>query len=583
MEFLTSTILNNDTNSVYKCIIDTIRYSIALKKIFFTDSKIYHIENKENITDFSQRSSKTYKIHCNESQSIFKSVENLVEYINEKNNTLFTLIPNDIDIIKYNTGDFFNRHSDFVPIKMRYVSYYTLLFCIDANCVGGETSLYLDKDTTIDFSETITPGQWLLFQNEIEHCGKKVLSGHKIILKANIAHINFSYYSFNNQFDKLVNSKNEIISDFLSKSENILPMNNLSDYISYRNCFKECTNVVPFQFFKCNELIDGFDIYYVNTTVKKYIQPVKTNTDLFKFLGTGNLFDSFANQDLLKQELDNDEYIPDPNLEKNISFFREKGIQWFNIGDQCPIIYFTYKNKTDNNNDNDESECIKKINEYKNKIEEIQRSIDDNDKHQIEKYTDLLNRINQLHEGHDYNGNDDDETHEEYQLKHYTDMLNKIKEKHLTYENEFGIHITNAQTKIEELTHNNDNINEIDRAISLMMCFFWINTLTFLDEDGYRIIDIADNIENLNDQIVEKIDENLKKIHEKELNAFGLEKLPDCKIKNVQKKFTPDLIKKIINSFYSETINYSEGGLHFCNETDYSVIEAEIYFGFVNF
>ncbi|XWV26484.1 hypothetical protein QJ857_gp0585 [Tupanvirus soda lake] len=333
MNFITSSHLDCQ-NPIYKEIVNSIACSVQLKNLDFSTSKLYHKDLKENIIDGSQRSSKTHKIYYDENTKIiFQSVEKLIEHINEKQKTLFSLIPNDIDIIKYENGDFFNKHSDFVPIKNKYITYYTLLFCLDANCVGGQTSIYLDDSNSIDFDETIIPNDWLLFMNEIEHAGKTVESGHKIILKANVVHINLSNVLFNHEFDKLVTAKNDIIEKFVLKSGNILPVYNLADYIFYRNCFKDDSTVVPLQFIEVNtvNVYPNIEIQNVNGFVNKNNNTVQASSKII----------------------------------------------WFNIGDCCPIISFEMEdedNDDEKSNQNRVNECFKSVIKNKN-LNEIERSI----------------------------------------------------------------------------------------------------------------------------------------------------------------------------------------------------------------
>jgi hypothetical protein len=580
MNFLTSAFVNN--NDVYKCIIEMLQCSVPLKNINFEESKIYDIKHKENIIDISHRSSKVHKIYYNQSQGIFKSIEKLIDMINEKKQTLFTLIPNDIDIVKYETGDFFNRHSDFVPIKTKYLSYYTMLFCIDANCIGGETSLFLDGENRIDFSETVTPNEWLLFRNEIEHCGNQVISGHKIILKANIVHTDLSNCLFNPQFDKLISAKNEVITDFMSKSGNILPIHSLTDYIFYRNCFKDCENVVPFQFLKCNDLSDSFKIHFAVTKSKGK---------------NGKESDNFGD------DLDNSDG-PDPN---SYSINTKDNIKWFNIGNLFPIIYLTYE--TDNNDEDkgedDEKDLSNKIIEIKRKIKEIEDEINES--------TSLKNGFFDYDDDDDDDSDDDDDDSDDddddsddscddngvpknkkngVTVKEKKIQINLLKKRadaliekmdDLNKKRTEDDIINNIDNKIKDLIHNNNDINEIARAISIMIYFFWINAIKCKDDNDDKIIDFYGKKEELqvNNLIAKKVEENLRKIHEKELEAFGLEKLPDHKIGNAKKMFTNDFIDKIIKKFDDGIINYHQGGAHFCNECVYDEIKAEINFGFV--
>ncbi len=76
-----------------------------------------------------------------------------------------------------------------------------------------------------------------VIQNDIEHESSKIISGYKIIFKVNVIGINFNNYC-SPQFDKLFYARNDIINNFISSSNNILPIYTLSEYLFYRNCLK---------------------------------------------------------------------------------------------------------------------------------------------------------------------------------------------------------------------------------------------------------------------------------------------------------------------------------------------------------
>lgn len=167
-----------------------IQLCVHTEKLLFQKSNVYSTELKNNIINDAVRSSVTHKISYKQNKAIFLAIELLIEMINTTHNTIFSVIPNDIDIIKYNEKDFFARHTDFVPIKNKYVTYYTLLFCIGANCTGREKTLYVNNDK-LKFSDPITPNDWIIFKNEIDHEGLLVESGYKIVLRANLIHVNY--------------------------------------------------------------------------------------------------------------------------------------------------------------------------------------------------------------------------------------------------------------------------------------------------------------------------------------------------------------------------------------------------------
>jgi hypothetical protein len=56
----------------------------------------------------------------------------------------YTLIKNDITYIKYDKGGFFNKHADYLSFTSNLVEEFTMILCVDANCIGGETTFYVN-------------------------------------------------------------------------------------------------------------------------------------------------------------------------------------------------------------------------------------------------------------------------------------------------------------------------------------------------------------------------------------------------------------------------------------------------------
>lgn len=335
MNFLSSSTVN--TSELLDIISQGINLSAQLKTINYEASNVYDTHEKVNVQEKSIRSSKSHKFYYQNNQTIFNCVEKLVSYINSHCGTLFTLVPNDIDVIKYDTGDYFHRHTDFVPIKSSYVGFYSLLFCLDADCVGGETCLYIDGKKK-KFNETIVRNEWLIFKNELEHEGLEIKSGHKIILKANLVHTNFSTIEYNPVFSGLVMARNQVIENFKSKKNGILPLHSLGEYVFYRKCFEHDKNIVPFQLVVTDALINCLRISEIQGLKKQGRSKSDRNATLW--LNVGNtpiiqfrpsdydmldvhprhLQDNYANKDFGDTLADD---IPknkdDPKIEKIIS------------------------------------------------------------------------------------------------------------------------------------------------------------------------------------------------------------------------------------------------------------------------
>jgi hypothetical protein len=252
MDYLSSNdiILTKPVTEIFHSVIFGIKLMISESTKLFSQSQVYNTTTKQNVTVQSIRSSKSTKIYYSDNPSLFHQVSQIVDIINSnRNDTIsFGLIPNDIDLIRYEEGDYFGRHSDFIPIQTSYFTYYTLLICLDADCEGGQTILYVDNEPK-SFDETINSGQWLLFRNDLDHEGQVVKSGHKFILKANlVCTILKPTYHLGESFDKLILSKQQEIAEFKSCHKNILRIHTLADYLFFRDYFKNDSMAIPFQY-----------------------------------------------------------------------------------------------------------------------------------------------------------------------------------------------------------------------------------------------------------------------------------------------------------------------------------------------
>lgn len=215
-------------------------------------SKVYDTVAKDNVYLHSLRSSKKVQLLGQDPKAapLFKSMQSFIDKtVNAQSHGLaFDLIPNDIDIIRYDAGDFFGRHADFVPIKSSFVEYYSLLICVDVSndLQGGETVLYLPSEPDDVCKNTVTLSGWLLFPNTVEHESLLVKQGRKIVMKANV--VTFGSSLAHPTMRLLVDTRSDIVKSFLASSGNVLPMSSLSDYLFYRKYFDGDETVVPFQF-----------------------------------------------------------------------------------------------------------------------------------------------------------------------------------------------------------------------------------------------------------------------------------------------------------------------------------------------
>jgi len=157
------------------------------------ESKIYMRNEQKEMVDTKLRKSKKFHFSDKVSfdlvkESIIPKINNIVKDIH------YDLVCDNIDIIIYEAGDFFEAHNDFVTIQSNTVKTYAFLLCLESDAVGGETIIHLTPKKSVIIKETITPGSAIVFRNEVLHEGSKVLSGHKIVMKLNI--LGIAKYSF---------------------------------------------------------------------------------------------------------------------------------------------------------------------------------------------------------------------------------------------------------------------------------------------------------------------------------------------------------------------------------------------------
>ena len=166
-------------------------------KDLWETSKVFQVQDKHNVIDPNIRKSMKVKLKTQSQSSsqpdIWSTLNNLfVSKLNKHNpNLRFHLVKDEVEMIKYEKGDFFKAHQDFVHFNSNQIKTYALIYCLnepnqDSNCEGGETQLYLSDLEKVKCEQTKTPNGLLVMRNELWHEGLEVLSGTKIILKLNL-------------------------------------------------------------------------------------------------------------------------------------------------------------------------------------------------------------------------------------------------------------------------------------------------------------------------------------------------------------------------------------------------------------
>jgi hypothetical protein len=149
----------------------------------YLESQVYVTSEKKNIIEKTVRSSK--KIEYKDEQLFNWVNTNCIQNLNT-DTYRFILIHNDITVIKYNQGDFFKKHQDFVTLHSNEFYNYTFVVCLHACEDGGETLLYDSQDTAQSFITGKKQGSILVFPKDTFHEGKMIEKGTKIILSGNL-------------------------------------------------------------------------------------------------------------------------------------------------------------------------------------------------------------------------------------------------------------------------------------------------------------------------------------------------------------------------------------------------------------
>ena len=153
----------------------------------FINSMIFNTSTKSNEHNKDIRVSKKLSVKNKESFDIVN--ETVIPELNKlfkKHRVTMQLVEDELELVKYEKGGYFKKHRDFVNYISDQMKCYALLICLQAPEDGGETKLYFTEQDTKLINETKTEGGCLVFRNELVHEGCQIVSGTKIILKANI-------------------------------------------------------------------------------------------------------------------------------------------------------------------------------------------------------------------------------------------------------------------------------------------------------------------------------------------------------------------------------------------------------------
>lgn len=150
----------------------------------FTPSVVYSVDTKEKLYDLDQRQSSFRRITTKEA---FQKAQIIIKEINKLDTVMnYNLIKSDITHIKYQEGDFFKPHQDFLGINSNLIEEYTMIICLRADCQGGETKFHINQFFSYSSSASKTPLNVVIFRKDLMHEGVKLESGYKEIATINI-------------------------------------------------------------------------------------------------------------------------------------------------------------------------------------------------------------------------------------------------------------------------------------------------------------------------------------------------------------------------------------------------------------
>jgi prolyl 4-hydroxylase len=117
--------------------------------------------------------------------NLFKKIKDIIP--NTINGMKVKKINNIFRFSKYNIDGEFKLHKDsFNQDRYGNRSAMTLNIFLNENFKGGETDFYLENKKTLRISVIPKSGRGVLFDSQQYHCGNKVLSGFKYLIRTDI-------------------------------------------------------------------------------------------------------------------------------------------------------------------------------------------------------------------------------------------------------------------------------------------------------------------------------------------------------------------------------------------------------------
>jgi len=154
----------------------------------FEQSELYVSAEEKNLVDTSLRNSKFRKFT---DAKLFDLVEPFVSHLSEEDPLLcYTLRRNDVTHIKYETGGFFGKHTDYLSVSSNLLEEFSFLVCVTPEPhvqpnQGGKTVIHMHRSSHTS-DATTTPGAGIAFRKDLEHEGTLLEVGEKHIIMLNL-------------------------------------------------------------------------------------------------------------------------------------------------------------------------------------------------------------------------------------------------------------------------------------------------------------------------------------------------------------------------------------------------------------
>lgn len=154
----------------------------------FEQSELYVAAEEKNIVDTSLRKSQFRKFT---DAKLFDLVEPFVSHLSEEDPLLwYTLRRNDVTHIKYETGGFFGKHTDYLSVSSNLLEEFSFLVCVTPEAhvkpnQGGKTVIHMHRSSHTS-DATTTPASGIAFRKDLEHEGTLLEAGEKHIIMLNL-------------------------------------------------------------------------------------------------------------------------------------------------------------------------------------------------------------------------------------------------------------------------------------------------------------------------------------------------------------------------------------------------------------